>query len=282
MATSLGGWTFFVALSVYAYDAGGASAVGVAAVVRMAPAALAAPAMSMLGDRTRAATCCSCWRWCARSCSPRRRCWCGRTARSSLVFALAAVFTALGTGHKPAQAALLPSLADDPRQLAACNAVWSAVDSVGFLAGALGGGPADRGRRDVGSRSPRPRRPSRWRRWRWPASRPTRVRPAPPLPGRTRRAEEIAEGFRAVGADPGLRLVVGVLGVSTLVEGAIDVLVVLDRARAARPRRGGVGWLNAAWGVGGVIGGAGAVLLLARGRNATGLRARRRCWSACR
>ena len=38
-------------LAVYAYGVGGASAVGVAAVVRMAPAALAAPAMSMLGDR---------------------------------------------------------------------------------------------------------------------------------------------------------------------------------------------------------------------------------------
>src|SRR4051795_13129336 len=50
-ASSLGGWAFFVTLSVYAYGVGGASAVGVAAVVRMVPAALAAPAMSVLGDR---------------------------------------------------------------------------------------------------------------------------------------------------------------------------------------------------------------------------------------
>ena len=60
-----------------------------------------------------------------------------------------------------------------------------------------------------------------------PADR-ARARAAAPPGGR--RATEIAEGFRAVGADPRLRLVVGVLGVSTLVEGAIDVLVVLSRS----------------------------------------------------
>jgi hypothetical protein len=51
VATSLGGWTCFIALAIYAYDVGGAALVGVAALVRMAPAAVAAPAMSLLGDR---------------------------------------------------------------------------------------------------------------------------------------------------------------------------------------------------------------------------------------
>ena len=106
----------------------------------MAPAALAAPAMSLLGDRY-----------------PRRNVLLVLAlARAAVlaaaavlvwgdgppvaVFVLAAAFTAIGTGHKPAQAALLPSLADEPRQLAACNALWSTVDSVGFLAGAVAGG----------------------------------------------------------------------------------------------------------------------------------------------
>ena len=235
----------------------------------MAPAALAAPAMSLLGDRY-----------------PRRNVllvlalaraavlagaavlvW--REGPAVVVFVLAAAFTAIGTGHKPAQAALLPSLADDPRQLAACNALWSTVDSVGFLAGAVAGGlliaaggvelalavtsiaflvaalalagiPADRG----GER--------------------------PPLV-RGRRAEEFAEGFRAVAAERRLRLVVAVLGVSTLVEGAIDVLVVIVALELLQLGAAGVGWLNSAWGVGGVIGGAGAVLMIARGRNASAI-----------
>jgi hypothetical protein len=86
-ACSLGGWAFFVTLSIYAYDVGGASLAGVAAVVRMAPAALVA-----------------------------------LDGPPALVFAPAALFTAVGTGHKPAQAAL----ADEPRRLAAANALLAA------------------------------------------------------------------------------------------------------------------------------------------------------------
>src|SRR4051795_7084754 len=50
-ASSLGSWTFFVALAVYAYDAGGAAAGGAPAVVPMVPAGLAAPAAGVLVDR---------------------------------------------------------------------------------------------------------------------------------------------------------------------------------------------------------------------------------------
>jgi MFS family permease len=270
-ASSLGGWTFFIALAVYAYDVGGATAVGVAAIVRMAPAALAAPAMSMLGDRysrrnvllvlalARAAV----------LAGAAAVMW--EAGPPALVFALAALFTAIGTGHKPAQAALLPSLADEPRQLAASNALWSAVDSVGFLAGAaLAGVLIAVGGAElalsvtavafVAAAAALLGIPADHR----------EGEPAPPLPG-GRRAAEIAEGFRAVGADKRLRLVVGVLGVSTLVEGAIDVLVVLIALELLDLGNPGVGWLNSAWGVGGVLGGAGAAMLVTRGRNATAL-----------
>jgi len=64
---------------------------------------------------------------------------------------------------------------------------------------------------------------------------------------------------------------VGVLGTSTLIEGAVDVLVVLIALELLSLGPAGVGWLNSAWGVGGVLGAAGAVLWLTRGRNATAL-----------
>ena len=51
-ASSVGSWAFMVVLAVYAYDVGGASAVGVAALVRMLPAAFAAPITSLLADRS--------------------------------------------------------------------------------------------------------------------------------------------------------------------------------------------------------------------------------------
>lgn len=50
-ATSLGSWTVFVVLAIYAFDEGGAAAVGVAALVRMLPAGLSAPFTSLLTDR---------------------------------------------------------------------------------------------------------------------------------------------------------------------------------------------------------------------------------------
>jgi hypothetical protein len=50
--TSFGQWAFFVILAVYAYEQGGASAVGVAALVRMVPAGLTAPMAGLVIDRS--------------------------------------------------------------------------------------------------------------------------------------------------------------------------------------------------------------------------------------
>src|SRR2546421_5650586 len=44
-------WAHFVALGVFAYQVGGASAVGIAGLVRLLPAALVAPFAASLGDR---------------------------------------------------------------------------------------------------------------------------------------------------------------------------------------------------------------------------------------
>ncbi len=268
-ASSVGGWALFVALAIYAYDVGGASAVGLAAVIRMVPAALAAPFTSMLGDR-----------YSRRDvllvlCVARALVLAAAAAvvaadgPAAAVFALAAVFTIIATGHRPAQAALLPTLASEPRQLAASNGLWSAIDSVGFLVGAAGGGllVAAAGV-DVafaataaafllaalalaGIRAD--------------------ARPAHAAPAGERRLEEIAEGFQAVNRDRDLRFVVGVLGVTTLVEGAVDVLVVVVALELLELGAAGVGWLNSAWALGGIAGGTLALLLVTRGRNALGL-----------
>src|SRR3954463_13450417 len=51
LAAGIGGWVFMVALAVHAYAVGGAAAVGLAALVRMAPAGLAAPLLGHAADR---------------------------------------------------------------------------------------------------------------------------------------------------------------------------------------------------------------------------------------
>jgi hypothetical protein len=49
----IGQWGYEVALAVFAYRAGGASAVGLVALVRLLPAAVVAPFAALLGDRLR-------------------------------------------------------------------------------------------------------------------------------------------------------------------------------------------------------------------------------------
>ena len=61
------------------------------------------------------------------------------------------------------------------------------------------------------------------------------------------------------------------LAATTFVEGAIDVLVVVAALELLDIGAGGVGWLNAAWGVGGLVGGAVALGVLRRGRLSLGL-----------
>ena len=264
MASSVAGWAFFIVLAVYAYEHGGASAVGVAALSRMVPAGLAAPLAGVVVDRR-----------------SRRdvllAITIGRSlilvavaaavaagAPLALVLVLAAIFTVLATAHRPAQAALLPALASTPRQLAASNAISTAVDSAGFLAGALLGGIL------LGATSLQVAfaiAALLFALAAWPLARI----PRDPIPEYRQREDEesaldeLASGFRTVAGDRSLRLLVGVLATSTLVEGAVDVLVVLVAIELLDLGGAGVGWLNTAWGVGGLVGGAAAIPLLGRG-----------------
>jgi MFS family permease len=270
--SAVGGWVFFVALAVYAYDVGGATAVGAAALTRMVPAGLAAPLTGVLADRY-----------------SRRDVLLGSIALRAVVLAaigvavavaaplalvlvLAAVFTIVATAHKPAQASLLPSLVETPQQLAASNAVWSAVDNGAFLAGALVSGAL------IATTSMSTAFLVTGGLFAL-ATVPIALIPRDPVPEfrvsaeRLRPIEDAVAGVREVARDHRLSLVVGVLAFSTLVEGAIDVLVVLVAIELLGLGGAGVGWLNACWGLGGVIGGAAALTLLRRGRLAAGLSA---------
>ncbi len=245
--SAVGGWVFFVALSVYAFDAGGATAVGAAALTRMVPAGLAAPLAGVLADRhsrrdvllgsiaVRAVTLGAIGAAVAAD------------APLALVLTLSALFTIVATAHKPAQASLLPSLVETPHQLAASNAVWSAVDNGAFLIGALMSGAliattsmstaflVTAGLFAL-------------------ATVPIARIPRDPVPEfraggeRIHPIEDAVDGFRQVAADRRLRIVVGVLACSTTVEGAIDVLVVLVAIDMLGLGGAGVGWLNACWG----------------------------------
>jgi len=129
-------WAYFVALGVFAYDAGGASAVGLAGLIRLLPAALVAPSAASLGDRI-----------------PRERLLVGAAllgavalAASSVaafvgseagVYACAALVGISSTLIRPTLQAILPSLTRTPEELVASNAATSTVESLGTLVGPL-------------------------------------------------------------------------------------------------------------------------------------------------
>jgi hypothetical protein len=188
----------------------------------------------------------------------------------AVVLALAALFTVASTAHKPAQAALLPALVDTPRQLGACNALWSGIDNAAFLFGSLIGGVL------IAVASVEAAFATTAVLYAL-ATIPLLLIPRDAVPSyrESVRAAGVLHnslaGFREVARDRDLRLIAGFLSLSTLVEGAVDVLVVVVALELLDLGGAGVGWLNAAWGLGGLIGGAAALALLGRGRLAAGL-----------
>jgi MFS family permease len=265
-ASIIGSWAYTVALVVYAYDQGGASAVALVAVIRWVPAAVASPFAAILGDRY-----------------PRVRVMLGADllrasalaamaacvvtdAPAAIIYVLASVVAVLATVFDPAQSALIPSLVRTPEELTAANVSSSTLESLGFCVGpALGGILLTL--------------TNVWvvfvvtaATFLWSALMlaPLLRASEPPLTHeRPHLLEEATAGFRAIGSDPRLRLVIGLFGAQTLVNGAFGVLVAVSAFQLLDLGSGGVGYLFAAVGVGGLIGGAFSLALVGHRRLAT-------------
>ena len=252
--SSLGTWAYGIALAVFAYQEGGAVAVGVVGLIRWIPAAIVAPFMGMLGDRY-----------------PRRRVMiCSDLGRvvviglaagaivadlaSAVVFALAAAGVVISTAFRPAQAALIPRLATNPQELAASNVVSSTIEASGIFAGpAIGGlvlaisGPAA-----VFTLSALT--------FLWSAVLIARIRTDADAPTPHEGAdpptfgERIGGGFRAISGDADTRLLIGLFSAQTVVAGALTVLAVVVAKELLGRGDAWVGILSASLGVGGIVG----------------------------
>ena len=259
----IGNWSYGIALAVWAYEEGGAAAVGLLGVVRMLPAALGAPFVAQLADRY-----------------PRQRVMlvsdvvrlvlmvaiAGAIAFDTpvaLVFALTAVSGLAGTAFRPAQAALLPALARDPRELTAANVAASTIDSLGSFVG-----PALAGLLLVAA-SPAWVVGFNALTFAWSTLLVAGVRGVDAPPRARARGTAFGEataGFRAIGAEPRVRLLVGLYGAQTFVDGARPVLVVTAAFSLLEIGQSGVGFLNSALGVGGLLGAVLSVGLVGRAR----------------
>jgi MFS family permease len=266
VGSMLGTWAYAVALPVYAYHAGGARAVGLLFFARFVLAALAAPWLGVLADR-----------WSRRQLmltADLVRCgiFAAMTAVASgggsayIVYALAVLSTIVSGAYAPAQAALMPSLVNSPDELTAANLVGNTISSVGMFAGpaiggillALSGPPAVFGLNGA--------------LFVWSAVFVLQVpRDEPPQRSeRPRFLPELKEGFATVVRRPALRVVIGLSTAQTMVEGAVEVLLVVLAIHLLDSGNAGVGWLNTAMGIGSVLGALVVAAMAARRRLAGG------------
>lgn len=259
-ATSLGKWAFALALGVYAFREGGAAAVGLVALIQAIPATIAAPLLGALGDKF----------------SRQRVLLVTNLLRALLlaliagaiavglpiavIFALAAVFSVVSTANQPARAALIPVIAQTPREVASATAMMGVIDTTSFLVGAGLGGIV------LATTSvefmvatcaamyviaalfileiPRDERPKTYRHER-------------PLAA-------LAAGFMTVIEDHNLRLSISLLAALSIVDGLTNVLVIVTAIELLDTGTAGIGYLNIAYGLGGLIGGSAALALMHR------------------
>ncbi len=264
----LGGWAYLVALGVYAYEQGGAGAVGIVGLIRLVPAAIVAPFSATLVDRFSRVT------TMIVSDVVRFALMIGAAAVIAtdgpppIVYGLVALSTIAGTVFRPAQAALLPSLVASPAQLTAANVASSTLESVGtFLGPALGG-------LLLAVSDPAVVFAANGVTFLWSAvlvlglrghERP-RERPTHVDDDGGAESAGILAGITTIAREPNLRTLVGLYGAQTLVAGALNVLVVVTAFELLDLDEAGVGLLYAAVGIGGLIGGFVALVLSARGR----------------
>src|SRR2546423_6932942 len=129
-------WAYFVALGVFAYDAGGTSAVGLAGLIRLLPAAFVAPSAASLGDRIRRERLLL-YAMLLGAVSLAASAAAAFAGSESGVLACAAFVGISSTLVRPTLQALLPSLTRTPEELIASNAATSTIESVGTLVGPL-------------------------------------------------------------------------------------------------------------------------------------------------
>jgi MFS family permease len=251
-------YAVWIAMLLYAYDQGGPTTAGVVAVAQLVPAALVAP----LAARTTVHR------------SPVRVLRAGYVAQAGgmaatalaisggrpyLAYAAATVASTAVTTTRPAQAALVPSLAETPDELTASNVVLGWIESLAIMAAGLlvgvlvdVGGPgavfaacamlgATAGLLVVRVRAPA-------------------LAAAEPAVGGVRERRRRARA----GAEGGWRPLVVVLAAEAVVVGALDLLFVLLAVDVLHRPQAWVGFLNLAYGAGAVLSGAAAALLVGR------------------
>lgn len=265
--SALGGWAFSIIFGLYAYYEHGPGGVAVAVAARMLPAALIMRVGAPAALRRRVGS-----------------------ARASLLvstlgrfvmleavavvvsfegpfgvlLALAAGFETAGAAHRSARAQMLTELAQTPTELAVANASRLAT-SAGLLAGSIAAGilVGVSGMDTAFAVSGLAFLAAAAVAWSLPSVLAAVDERLPLVPG--------LRVLRAVARNRFARIRIGWFSATTLVDSALDLLLVITALDLLGIGGGGVGWLRAAFAAGGLLGGMAAWTALRSGRLALAL-----------
>ena len=254
-------WSYGIALAVFAYRDGGAAAVGLVGLVRFLPAAAASPFTAVLSDRYRRERVIVIAELTRAGLLATTTAIVVMEGPPALVYVLAGLVAIAYSAVRPAQAALLPSVAKTPKELTAANVTSSTIESLGIFGGPAIGGLllAATGEEVVFGAAAAAFLLS--------AILIGRVRvDAQPEPRERREGvfREFSAGFVTLYRERGLRVLVLLLASQTFVAGMLNVLIVVTALRLLDLGEEGVGFLNSAIGIGGLVGAVVSAALIGR------------------
>ena len=240
-----------VAFGLFAYRAGGATAVGTVAVIQMVPAMIVAPFAGILGDTLRRERVTIVSDVVRASTMALAAVAAGVGGPVWTVYLLAAVLAIAGQAYYPAQAGLVPLVARSADDVTAASATSSLIrNAAGLVAPAVTGllllvtgvtalFLVSAGLFGVAALGLLPMR------------RTDSVRSAPPRRGPF---QDVADGLRAAWRDRGVALVLALFAAHGVGRGAVGVLLVVVPIELLALGSSGVGFVNATVGLGGLLG----------------------------
>ena len=257
-------WALTVGLGIVAFRDGGAPAVGLVALLRLAPGAIAGPFLSAFADRVRRERVIAAIGVVRGAAIGSMAIVLSAGAPMAVVYALAVVSTVVGTPFRAAHSALLPSLCTTAEQLIGANAARGMLDSLSTLIGPLIAALL------LGISSPAAVFAAAAAAAVWSGLLVLRLDyEVPSQPARTERPTiygDVREGFRALGAHRDVATLIGLFVTQTFTRGCLNVLTVVMAINLLHSGNAGVGVLSAAVGAGAVLGSLGAPLLVSSRR----------------
>ena len=253
-------YSAWIAILVFAYSRGGATVAGLVAVAQLVPGAILAPVMAAVADR-RSPVVLLAGGYLVQAA--------GMAAAAAAIFAgvpaaayaSAVIACVAQTTTRPAQAALVPSVAVTADQLTAVNVVVTWLESAGMVTSGLLAGVlislAGAGSVLVVCAALGVIAALLAAGLRMAAPGSSREDPPPVL-------ADVAEGLRLTVRRPRLRLMLALLTAEAVVAGALDLLFVILAVGVLGRSEAWAGYLNSVYGVGAVLAATVSVILVGR------------------